>query len=417
MSEQTTHISHSESAVSPVNSEDAINLLDLFEVIAKRWPMIFKVTTVVCILSVIVSFLLPKIYQSTARIIPPQQDGGMLGMMTALAGNMGGFAGDILGKGTTADLYVGMLKTEAVKDAIIDRFKMLEVDELQYRADAYNILDKKVDIAVGKKDGIVSIRVEDKDPKRATDMANAYVEELEKLTLRLNITDARKSRSFLQERLGKANADLARAEDNLKAFQASHKLLDLPEQAKESIKGIAQLRAQLATQEVQLAALRQQYTDSSNEIKTLKASINNVRAQIHQLESAGTGGAIPNIGAVPELGKEYLRLVREFKIQETIVELLSKQFEMSKLSEAHDVGTMQILQKAGVPDKKSKPKRKLIVLLSTFAGGFGAVLFALILEALERMPKEDREQLGRIRSMFPSISLFRRRCPSSKPEI
>lgn len=388
----------------PPPNPDVINLLDYLEVIAKRWRMIAKVTAAAFVLSIIFSLFMTKIYSSTAMILPPQQDSSMIGMMSAMTGGMASLAGDLLGKGTTADLYVGILNSRAVADSIIDRFKLMEVYEEEYRLDTYKELDKKVDIAAGKKDGIISITVEDKDPKRAADLANAFVEELSKLTVKLNIIGAGQNRGYLEDRLAKGKVDLARAEESLKTFQSRNKAIDVPSQAQAAILGVAQLKAQLAVQEVQLAAMRSRFTDTTQDVIDMKATIANIRAQIAQVEGKDRGSSIPSMGSIPELGQEYVRLMREFKVQEAIFELLTKQYEMAKLTEAKDVSTMQIIQNATVPDKKTKPKRSLIVLVITFAAGFGAALYAFVRETSERMPPEDRERWGRIRALLPDIA-------------
>lgn len=311
---------------------------------------------------------------------------------------MASLAGDLLGKGSPADMYVSILNSNAISDTIIDRFKLMEIYDQKFRMDTYKALDEKVNIAAGKKDGIISITVVDRDPKLATDMANAYVDELGKLTVKLNMTGAGQNKAFLEERLAKAKVDLAKAEDALKFFQSRNKTLDIAEQAKGAIKGVAEIEGQLAAEEVKLAGLRRVFTESSQEVKNQQVVVANLRGQISKFEGMGSGGAIPGVGSVPELGQQYLRLMREFKIQETLVEILTKQYEMAKLSEAKDVTSIQVLQKARVPDKKAKPKRSMIVLASTFAGWFMAVLYAFIHEASAKMSLDDRERWRAIRN-------------------
>jgi len=381
------------------SNPEVVNLLDYLEVIAKRWRMIVIVTAAAFIISIVVAFMRPKIYSSTALILPPQQDGSMMGMMSAMTGGMASLAGDLLGKGTTADLYVGMLNSHAVADVIIDRFKLMKVYDQKYRLDTYKVLDKNVDIQAGKKDGIIAITVEDKDPKRAADLANAFVEELGRLAVKLSVTDAAQSGNYLQDRLMKAKADLTRSEESLKTFQSKNKALDVPEQAKAAIFGVAQLKAQLAIQEIQLAGMRSRFTDGTQDVKDMKASIANIRAQIAQVEGNERGSSIPSMGTVPALGQEYVRLMREFKVQEAIFEMLTKQYEMTKFTAAKEVIGMQIIQKATVSDKKAKPKRVVIVLGSTIAGGFFAVLYAFICEAGANMSTKDRQRWNQIISV------------------
>lgn len=387
------------------NDNDTINLLDYLEVIAKRWKMIAIVTMAAFVISIVISLLLPKIYSSTALILPPQQDQGMMGMMgQMLGGDLSSLAGSMLGKSTPADQYASILQSDRIKGAIIDRFKLMQEYDIQYRLDMYKKMGKIVDISAGKKDGIISITAEDENPQRAAEIANAYVDELQNVTLQLSSSGAGRNKAFLEDRLSKAKVDLAKAEDAIKGYQTKNKILNITEQAKATIEGVAQLKAQLAIQEAQLASFRAYLTDDNDEIKTAKASIENLIAQISRLDGNSTGSSIPTVGAVPALGQQYLRLMREFKIQETLVELLTKQYEMAKLSEANDVANIQVIQRAEVPDKKTKPKRLLIILATTFITAFGSVLYAFIREASVIASPTDRERWSRIRSCLPDVS-------------
>lgn len=379
---------------------DVISLLDYLEVIVKQKRMIFCITIIAFICSIFVSLLLPQIFTATAKILPPQQDTGLMVAQMGIAGGMGTLAGDLLGKGTPADMYASILQSETIKDAIIDKFKLMSVYKKKFRIDTYAALNNYVDITAGKKDGIISISVDDKDPKRAADMANAYVDELKKLSVRLNISGAGQNKIFLEERLSKAKSDLSVAEDNMKSFQTKNKIVSISDQAQATISGIAQLKAQLVTQEIQLMTLQRQFTDSSQEVKNVKTAITNIQNQILSLEGKSAGGSILGIDSVPELGKQYIRFMREFKVQENLVELLTKQYELAKITEAKDIITMQVLQTAREPDKKSRPKRSAIVLVSTFVAGFIAILFAFIRESMTRMPEKDKDQLQNIIKMI-----------------
>lgn len=385
--------------------DDEINLLDLIEILVKRWKMIAAITAAAAILSVIVSLLLPNVYTATARILPPQHDNSLMGLMMGMAagggGSQGGGIAQLLGKGTPADQYVAMMQSDAIGTIILDRFNLMKEMEWKYRVDALKMLTKKVSITAGKKDGLITISVDDKDPKRAADIANAYIEELSKLLGRINVAGSGTNRKFFEERLAQAKVDLARAEDALKSFQSRNKALDITEQAKGTIQGVAELMGQLAAEEVKLSALRQSLTDSSSEVKNQKAVISAIKAKIAQMEGSAKGGSIPAVGSVPALGQEYLRLMREFKTQETLVELLTKQYEILKLSETRDQAPLQVLHTAMVPDRKSKPKRSAIVMFSTLLASFCGVIAAFILEAGDKMTPESREQWNRIRGYLP----------------
>ena len=291
-------------------------------------------------------------------------------MMGTLGGGVGNIASDLFGKVSPADQFASMLESDRISDAIIDRFKLMTVYDVKYRLDMYKVLDQLVDIQVGKKDGIISITVTDKIPKRAAEIANAYIDELEKLSSEMSMSGGGKNKQFLEKRLVQVRADLANAEEGLKRFQSSNKTIDVTEQAKATIAGVAELQARLVLQEVTLAGLNRKYTENSQEVKDAKAAITRIKASIAQLEGSAKGGAIPTVGSMPEMGQEYVRLLREFKLQETLVELLTKQYELAKYSEAKDVSNISVIQSASPSDKKSKPKRSLIVVFSTIAGFF-----------------------------------------------
>ena len=277
--------------------EEEINLLDLIWVIARNSRIIVLLTGTAAVLSIIISLLLPDIYSAKTEVLLSQQDQGSKLASIAQMGELGGFAGDILAGNTTVDMYLEILKSEALKDVIIDRFELMDVYNEESRLDTYKTLDNNVHTE--NEAGMLSISVEDKDPKRATDITNALVEELEKLTVKLNVVGAERNKKFFEERLIKSKADLAKAEDKLKAYQAKNKALNVTEQTKATIEGVARLKAELTVKEVQLASLRAYMTDENDEIKTIKASIKNLKERIDSMEGSGSGSSIPAVGAVP----------------------------------------------------------------------------------------------------------------------
>ncbi len=381
--------------------KETINLLDYLEVIAKRKRLILRSMLAMFVISICGSLLLTKIYSATALVLPPQRDQGFMGMMIGqMGGGMANLAGDLLGNGTSADLCIGIMNSNAVSDKIIDRFNLMEVYKVKCRTDAYKTLDRKVNITAGKKDSIISITVEDKEPRLAAGIANAYVDELAKTMINLNVTGAVQNKAYLEEQLAKAKTNLRSAEDMIKRFQVKNKIADVSEQAKGAIQGIADLTAQLASEQVKLGVLQRSLTDSTQEVQNQKAVIDRLKVQIAHFEGNNKGGAIPSVGSVPVLGEEYLRLMREFKIQETLVELLTKQYEMTKLTEEKNIAGIQVIQHARVPDKKAKPKRAVIVLMSTFMGLFCSTIVAFLMEYRERMPIEERQRWQHIFSML-----------------
>lgn len=387
------------------NSEER-SLLDYIEILAKNWKMIVFAPFIAAVITAVIALLMPNIFTAKTMIIPSDSDSGGMGVLMGQLGGLASIAGNSLGIKTASDLYVTMLQSEAVKDPIIDKFKLVERYKAEYRTDVYKKLDGTVLITLGKKDGIISISVDEEDPKLAADIANAYVEELGQLTARLNMSGAGQNRIFLEKRIAKANTELAKAEDALKEFQLQNKAISVTEQARATIEGVAQLRAQLATQEVQLASLHQRFTDQSQEVRSVKASIANLRAQINSMEGKGfPSSSIPSVGVVPQLGQEFMRLTREFKIQEAVVEMLTKQYEVAKVSENKDVSPFQILQKAKVPERKSKPAKTKMVLLAACVTGLLMIFFAIVLENINSMPSNAKNRWKSILQLLPGFSL------------
>jgi uncharacterized protein involved in exopolysaccharide biosynthesis len=389
-------------SVLEISRVEEFKVVDLLLVLTKQWKLTIGVPFVVAVITAIITLIMSNIYTAQTMIIPQNQDnGGIMGGMLAQLSGLAGLAGGTLGGPSTADIYVTMLKSQTIKDPLIDRFKLMQYYKRSYRVLVYKDMDDNTNISIGKKDGIITISVDDKNPKLAAAIANAYVEELGKLTVKLDMIDAGKNRAFLEGRLASAKVDLAKAEDALKSFQLKNKTLDVPDQAKATIEGVALLKGQLAAQEVQLAYFRSYLTESSREVSSLKASIAGTKNQIARLEGKGGASAIPSMGNVPSLGEEYLRLMRDFKIQEALVDALQKQYEMNKINEVKDVPSFQLLQVAKVPERKSKPKRTSIVLSAAIATGFVMVLLAFIRESVERMNDEERKRWQELKRLLP----------------
>ncbi len=389
-----------------IDDQDEINLLDLLLVLAKRWKMIIGIPFVVAVITAIITLFMPNIYTAKTMIIPSDDSsGGMGAALMAQLGGLASIAGGSLGGKTTSDLYVTMLKSETIKDPIIDKFKLMDRYKAKIRTDVYNALNGASIISLGKKDGVITVSFTDKDPKFSAEMANAFVDELGKLAARLNMSGAANNRKFYEKQIAETKADLSKAEEALKEFQTKHKTISVTEQAKATIEGVAQLRAQLALKEVELGTMQRQFTDNSQEVKSAKAAVSHLRGQIASLEgrAGSSSSSIPNLGAVPQLGQEYLRLMREFKIQEAVLEMLTKQYELAQVSEGKDTAPFQILEKAKVPERKSKPKRSMIVIMSAFATGFLMVLVAFLQEFSEKISPEDRQRWEQIRGFLPPL--------------
>ncbi len=384
----------------PDIDEQEINLLELLRVIVRRKNVIIKICATAIILSVAYSLTLKNVYTATAKILPPQKDTG--GGLSALLNQAGGLAGMMgnMGLGGSADLYLGILKSRSVADAVINRldlqkeFKSKNIDETRKR------LEGAVKFLAAK-DGIITISADSKDPAKAALLANTFVNELSRRSIQLNLTKVGSERVFLEKRLEVVKQDLKNAEDDMKSFQIKYKTIKADSQATLAIEGIAKLKAELVSKEVQLASLRNNMTDENSQVQTLKAAIAAQKRQLATMSGSGGSDILPAVGNMPELAVEYIRKLRELKIQEAIFEQLAKQYEVAKLNEAKDSSTIQVLDDAVVPLKKSKPKRALIVIISTITAFFISIFIIFTQEYLAKLSPEDAQILSDIKkSLF-----------------
>lgn len=303
----------------PVQQEadDEINLLDLLIVLGKHKKMIIGTTFIVALLAIGGSLLMPNIYTATARILPPQQSQSSASALLNQLGGLAGMAGGSLGIKNPNDLYVAMLKSRSIMEKIAKRFDLQKVYEQETMTDTLTELGGSVTINSGK-DGVIGVEVSDKDPQLASNIANAFIEELNKLMQNYSLTDASQKRTFFEQQLRQSKDKLTDAEQ----------VLD----------------------------------------KT----------------------------PITSLG--YLDAIRNLKYQEAVWEILAKQFEMSKMDEAKDFPLIQVLDKAVPPEKKSKPKRGLIVIMATLVAFFIAVIWAFVRDVLTRSAK-DPEQAERMEEL------------------
>ncbi len=404
---QTTHIEQAELIEPrPLAVDDSeIDLLDLLIVLAKRKRLILTVTAASAIIALIVSLLLPNKYTATTKILPPQQSQSASSMLMAqlAGGGMGplaALAGSSLGLKNPNDIYIGILKSRSIEDALIAKFDLRGVYRDKRLSDARKELEKASEI-IAEKEGLISVSVEDKDPKRSAAIANAYVEELRNITQHLAVSEASQRRLFFEQQVQQAKDDLGRAEVALKETQQKTGMIQLDSQAKAIIAAVGELRAQIAAKEVQLQAMHSFATEQNPDTVLAQQQLVGLRAQLSKLESqavAGGGDPIVSTGKVPAVALEYVRKLRDVKYYETIFELLAKQYEAAKIDESREAAVIQILDPAVEPDRKSSPKRALIVLIGVLAGTFGAIMYVLVSEALLRM-RRDRLIAERLRQL------------------
>jgi uncharacterized protein involved in exopolysaccharide biosynthesis len=331
--------------------------------------------------STLLALLIPVEYQSVTCLMPPdgQAESG-LGMLAAMAqrggaGALGGLAGDLMGVKSSGALFVGILGSETVQDRLIEQFQLRKVYHAAKIEDARRALAGRTEVSEDRKSGIISIGVTDHDPRRAAAMAQAYVVELDRLVALVSTSAARRERIFLEGRLETVKSDLDAAAKNFSEFASKNTAIDIPAQGKAMVEAAAALQGQMIAAQAELSGLQQIYTENNARVRALQARVNELNKKLNEIGGAGTDGntgasnsLYPSIRRLPILGVTYADLYRQTKIQETVYELLTQQYELAKVQEAKEIPTVKVLDAALVPTKKSFPPRTLIVFMGTLVG-------------------------------------------------
>jgi tyrosine-protein kinase Etk/Wzc len=389
---------------SEVSKDKDISFLDIFIVLARNKKLILAIMLGAVLVSSAVSLLLPPVYMAETRILPPQS--GAMSLSSQLLNQYGGLASMIpgaFGLKNPIDMYIGMLKSRTVYGRIIDRFGLMQLYKTRYREEARTELDKRVAVRSGK-DGILMVTVEDHDPKRAAEMANAFVVELKNLNRGLAVTEAAQRRLFFEEQLADVKKSLSESEEGFRKFQEKTGALKIDEQTKAAIAGISSLRAQIAASEVQQTVMRTYATPENPDLQRLEEESRGLKTELNKMEERGRNGHDPlmSTGRMPSVGLEYLRKLRDVKFNETLYELLAKQYELAKLDESRDASVIQVIDKAVPPEKRAKPRRTLIVALSTITAFFLSIFLVFFLEYKKNYYKQYGEN-NKIEELWKTI--------------
>lgn len=390
----------------PSPPEEGIDLLGLLLVVAREKGTVMRATAAAALLGASVALLLPGVYTARAVILPPHEDySGLnsraMGALAELSVSSG--FGAALGLNSPSDIYIGMLKSRSVADVLIQRFALKE----RYGADtlvaAREALAKQVSIG-SDAEGLISVVFEDEEAGRAAAVANAYVEELEKLTRHIAISEAGQRRLFVEGQIRQSREKLAQAEEALKQTQERTGVIDVDSQGKAVIEAVAALRAQAAAKEVQIAGMQAFATAANPDLVRARQELAGLRSQIGVMEHGeGDGDAMMvAAGRMPEAGLEYLRRLREVKYQQAVYEMLVKQYEVARVDEARNSVVIQVVDPAVAPDEESGPRRTLIVLLVTVFALILSVMWVLVRGSLSRarqgLAQDDR--WGELRSLL-----------------
>jgi capsule polysaccharide export protein KpsE/RkpR len=364
-------------------------LIAKLELCWKRRRFILRWTAVGFAFSTMIAFVIPKRFQSTARLMPPDQMNVSTQMLAAAASKagagLGAAASNLLGLKSTGELFVGILESRTVRDDIIHKFDLRKLYNDQLLEDARADLIKNTTISEDRKSGIITIQVMDKSPERAAAMVQEYIEELDRVVTQLNTSSAHREREFLEERLGEVKRDLESAEKGFSEFASKNTAIDIQAQSKAMIEAAATLEGESIAAQTELRGLKQIYTDNNVRVRTTQARVDELQPQLQKMggksgSTADTEGQddnslYPSIRKLPLLGVNYADLYRNTKVQEAVFETLTQEYELAKVEEAKETPSVKAIDLPDIPGKKSFPPRLLIVALGTMVAFWGALFW------------------------------------------
>ena len=394
-----------DSSIAPPLPKTEVSVLDIVALLAGHRRFIGRFVLAALVLAIIVSFLLPVRYEAQVVLLPPQQNSSMSSMLMSQLGglsSLASLAGGGLNLKNPVDMYVSLLTSRTVEDAMIQRFGLMAEYREKRLSDARKEFESRTSAVAGTKDGMIRITVEDRDPKRAAELANGYVDEFRKLSASLAITEAARRRLFFESQLQQAKNDLADAEEAMKKMEQTTGVLQIDSQARSLIESAAILRGQVVAKEVQIQGMRSFAAEDNPQLILAKQELASLQSQLQQLAGShndADSDIILSRGKVTASGLDYIRRLREVKYRETIFELLAKEFEMAKLDEAREGSIIQVVDSGVVPDKRSSPHRLLIIAGSTILAFLVAIFWVMLREGWTRAP-ENRMRLAMIRERW-----------------
>ena len=373
-------------------ADEEVSLLDVALVLAENLKILVAVPLAAGLLALIIAFIVPVTYTATARLLPPQQQQSSAAALAAQLGALAGLVGNTSGIRNPADQYVGFLKSRTILDAVIQRFDLKTLYGAQYLEDARRTLEGRTRIAASVKDGIIAIEVDDRDPKRAADIANGFVEELRNLTNSLAVTEAAQRRLFFDTQLKQAKDNLTKSEIALRTSGINEAALKTVPQAQ--LEALARLKAQITAQEIKLASMRSYMTDSNAELRLGLQELIALRAELAKAEQNSSNQTSGE-------GAQYIERFRDFKYHETLFELMAKQYELARLDEAREGTVIQVVDHAQPPERKSSPKRAMVASITTLAVFLLMLLWIFIRRGLNNLSAQPGagEKLQALRNL------------------
>jgi tyrosine-protein kinase Etk/Wzc len=391
----------------PAPSEK-VDIYAYLAVLVKYRRFIFLNLVAVCLIVAAISFVLPSWYRATTTILPPGGDAVSLGLASSLLGSASGLATSRSLPFMTppSDIVAAILRSRAVGESVVQKENLMEAFHSRSMENAVRELLSRTSVNVTG-EGLISLSYEDRDPARAAQVANSFVQEADRINRQTSSSQAKSARMFIEARLSQTQKDLAQAEENLKAFQEENKTILLDDQMKAAIDKAADLKARMVSSEIELNVLSKTLSPSHPQIRSLRSEVNETKRQLEILESGNPtedseGKTVLDVpfAQVPSLSLRLARLMREVKIQETVFELLTQQYEQYKIQETKDTPTIQVLDRAVPPETRAKPRRALLVGLAGVLSLFASTVFVFGLEYVRRSKERDPESIQKLETLL-----------------
>lgn len=373
--------------------EDEISLLDLAIALGEEKKTLFAIPVLTTTLAIVVSLLMTPIFSAKTVMLPPQQQQSGAASALASLGALAGLAGGAAGIKSPDEMYIAFMQSETLQNELIKKYDLQERYKAKTLVDTRNAMKGIVKIAADKKSGLITIEANDKDPEFAARLANAHVEELRSLMGKLAVTDAQQRRVFFEQAIVKTQNELAEAEANFRAAKEKSGMQVTAVIAETSVRAGAEMRAQIAAKEVQLAAMSNFATSQNPDIQRLAGELSALRSQLKKLEQGS--GFDDKSSPVQQLA---VKAYRDIKAREAMMGVLVAQYESARVDEAKEGPLIQQVDIASTPERRSSPKRAIIVLASAFAGLFLGVLVAFVRRAL-RKASENPETNGQLEKL------------------
>lgn len=373
MAESTQHSPPNDTEI---NSGE-ISIIDFALLLAENIKLLILAPLLAGIVTLASTYLIKPTFTATAQIMAPQSQGAA----SALLGSLGGLAafagGGLGGIKNQTDQWISLMTSRTVAENLLEKFNLQEAYATKYRFQAWEELAKNTKISAGK-DGLIDIEVEDKDPNRAAALTQAYITELERMTKNLALSEASQRRLFFEKQLGEVKTNLIKAEIALKESGVNASILKTSPDA--AVGPLAQLQAQATAAEIQISVLRQSQTNNSPILRGAIGQLESLRSQIRRLEQNDPA-------ASTSAGTEYVSKYREFKYQETLFEMMARQYELARADESRDSSTVQIIDAPQAPEYKTKPKRGFITISGMMAALAISILYLVTKQSIQQYQK------------------------------